>query len=56
MDRFALQFSLGFVSPSEELKILASQLQDYPIEHIQPCLSLEEIFMIKALVRQVRIT
>ncbi|MGB8702647.1 MAG: MoxR family ATPase [Thermosynechococcaceae cyanobacterium] len=56
MDRFALQFSLGFVSFEEEVEILAHQLQSHPIEHLQPCISLEEIFTVKALVQQIRVS
>jgi MoxR-like ATPase len=56
MDRFALQFSLGFVAPAEEVKILVAQLQTHPIEQVRPCLSLEEIFTVKALAKRVRIT
>jgi MoxR-like ATPase len=56
MDRFALQFSLGFVSPVDEVAILAQQLQEHPMEQIQPCLSLEEIFTVKQLVKQIRIS
>jgi MoxR-like ATPase len=47
MDRFALKFSLGFVSLAEEVEIL---------ETLQPCISLEEIFAVKALVTQVCIS
>lgn len=55
-DRFALEFSLGNVSPTEEVEILAHQLQDHPLEQIRPCLCLEEVFAVKALVQQVRIS
>jgi MoxR-like ATPase len=56
MDRFALQFSLGFVSPIDEVAILAQQLQAHPMEQIQPCLSREEIFTVQELVKQIRIS
>ena len=56
MDRFALQFSLGFVSLADEVEILSNQMQEHPIEHLQPCVSLSEIFTVKELVKQIRIS
>jgi MoxR-like ATPase len=56
MDRFALQFSLGFVSLADEIEIVSNQIQEHPIAQIQPCVSLEDIFEVKALVRQIRIS
>lgn len=56
MDRFALQFSLGFVSPADEIKILTQQLEEHPLQQVQPCISLEEIFTLKQAVKQVRVS
>jgi len=56
MDRFALQFSLGFVSPADEIEILTQQLEEHPIQRVQPCISLEEIFTLKQAVKQVRVS
>jgi MoxR-like ATPase len=56
MDRFALKFSLGFVSLAEEVEILANQMRQHPIDRLQPCISLEEVFAVKALVTQVCIS
>lgn len=56
MDRFALQFSLGFVSPKDEIEILTQQLEEHPIQRVQPCISLEEIFTLKQAVKQVRVS
>lgn len=56
MDRFALQFSLGFVSPTDEIAILTQQLEEHPIQRVQPCISLEEIFTLKQAVKQVRVS
>jgi MoxR-like ATPase len=55
MDRFALQFHLGFVSATAEMEILAHQQQEHPITQLQPCLSLAEIFTVRDLVKQIRI-
>ncbi len=56
MDRFALQFSLGFVSPQDEIEILSNQIQEHPLEQVQPCISVEEIFAVQQQVRQVRVS
>lgn len=56
MDRFALQFSLGFVSPADEIAILTQQLEEHPIQRVQPCISLEEIFTLKQAVKRVRVS
>lgn len=56
MDRFALQFSLGFVPPADEIAILTQQLEEHPIQRVQPCISLEEIFTLKQAVKQVRVS
>ncbi len=56
MDRFALQFSLGFVSLADEVEIVSNQIQEHPIEHIQPCISLEDVSTVKERVKQIRIS
>jgi MoxR-like ATPase len=56
MDRFSLQFSLGYVSPEEEVEILSQQLQQHPIETIKPCISIEEAIALKQQVKQIRIS
>jgi len=56
MDRFALQFSLGYVSPEKEVNILAAQLAEHPIDQIEACVDVSEILAAKAEIRQVKIT
>ena len=56
MDRFALQFSLGYVSPEEEVNILAAQLAGHPIKSVQACVSVEDILAARAEMQQVRIS
>ena len=36
MDRFAMQCSLGYVSPEEESRILAAQNNGHPLDNLQP--------------------
>lgn len=56
MDRFALKFSLGYISPEEEVNILSAQTQQHPIDTLEPCLSLEDIVFLKEKVQQIRIS
>jgi len=56
MDRFALQFRLGYISPENEVEILSNQMETHPIEQLQRCLSLEDIFTLKQQVRAVRVS
>jgi MoxR-like ATPase len=56
MDRFTMQFSLGFVSLAEEIEILSNQMDEHPIDQIKPCISREEVSTVKELVKQVRIS
>src|SRR3972149_1832472 len=54
MDRFALQFSLGYVAPDEEVAILSAQEQRHPIETLTACVSLEEALELRRRVKDVR--
>jgi MoxR-like ATPase len=56
MDRFALQFSLGYISPEEEVNILTAQIQEHPIETIKSCISVSEAIALKQEVKKVRVS
>ena len=57
MDRFALQFSLGYVQPEEEVAILTAQEKDnHPVDEISPCATSVEIVALKQAVKEVRIS
>jgi MoxR-like ATPase len=56
MDRFALQFSLGYVSAHDEVAILSAQEKEHPLEGITPCASLEDVVALRHSVREVRIS
>ncbi len=36
MDRFAMQFTLGYVQPAEEVAILTAQEHNHPLDELQP--------------------
>ncbi|MGB7412818.1 MAG: MoxR family ATPase, partial [Thermosynechococcaceae cyanobacterium] len=56
MDRFAIQFALGYITPEEEVEILSNQLLQHPIEKVRPCISLEEVFTLKQQVKQISVS
>jgi MoxR-like ATPase len=56
MDRFALQFSLGYVKPEEEVSILTAQENQHPIDQIGAAASVVETLALKEAVKRVRIS
>ena len=56
MDRFALQFRLGYISPEQEVEILSNQMERHPIDQLRPCVTVEDIFKLKQQVKQVRVS
>ena len=55
MDRFALQFSLGYVSVEDEVKILSKQVQN-SLDNLKPCISLNEAIALQRQVEQIRVS
>jgi MoxR-like ATPase len=56
MDRFALQFTLGYVTPEQEVAILSAQADNHPLERIASCVSTADVLALKAAARHVRIS
>ncbi len=56
MDRFALRFSLGYIPLEEEMEVLSDQRQSHPIHDLAPCISKEEVVLLRNQVKQVRIS
>ena len=56
MDRFALQFGLGYVESAEEVAILSDQAERHPLDALAPCVSLDDVLALRQGVRQVRAT
>jgi MoxR-like ATPase len=54
MDRFALRFSLGYVSAEEEVAILTQQQQSLPT--LAPCANQEAIYQLRQAVQAIRIS
>jgi MoxR-like ATPase len=56
MDRFAVQFSLGYVQSGEEVAILTAQEHNHPLNELKPCVSLDEVLTLKRAVQDVRVS
>jgi MoxR-like ATPase len=56
MDRFAMQFALGYVQSAEEVAILTAQEHSHPLNELKPCASLADVLGLKRAVEEVRIS
>jgi MoxR-like ATPase len=56
MDRFAMQFSLGYVHSSEEVSILTAHQHNHPIDQLTACATLEQVLKLKFSAESVRIS
>jgi MoxR-like ATPase len=56
MDRFAMQFKLGYVTPEEEVSILTSQQHNHPLDQLKPSATLAEAVALRGAVEEVRIS
>jgi MoxR-like ATPase len=56
MDRFAVQLSLGYVTPEDEVAILSAQAQRHPIDTLAPCVSIEDMLMVRRRAAAVRMS
>ena len=56
MDRFAMEFALGYVQSAEEVAILTAQEHNHPLEELEPCATLADVLLLKQAVQAVRIS
>jgi MoxR-like ATPase len=56
MDRFALQFTLGYVQADEEVAILTAHERNHPLNELEPCATLPEVLALKRAVEEIRIS
>jgi MoxR-like ATPase len=47
MDRFAMQFDLGYIGPADEVAVLTAQNAGHPVDNIKACVSLEDILRLR---------
>ncbi len=55
MDRFAMHFSLGYVSAGDETAILGDQALVHPIDKVEACATMEQVIELKQKTREVRV-
>jgi MoxR-like ATPase len=56
MDRFALQFSLGYVPAEAEVAILSAQERSHPLDGLTACVSLDDILAVRRAVKEIRLS
>ena len=56
MDRFAMQFTLGYVQPKEEVAILSAQINNHPLDDLKPCVTLADVVALKRAAQGVRMS
>src|SRR5580693_6014897 len=56
MDRFAMQFTLGYVSAAEEVNILTAQEHNHPLDALQPVATLADVIALKRAVEDIRVS
>lgn len=56
MDRFAMQFTLGYVEPAAEVAILTAQQHNHPLDELKPTATLADVLALKRAVEDVRLS
>jgi MoxR-like ATPase len=56
MDRFAMQFTLGYVQPADEVAVLTAQASNHPLETLGSCVTMGEVNALKRTVQNIRIS
>src|SRR6184192_3222105 len=56
MDRFALQFNLGYISTDDEIAVLTAQEKQHPLDSVQSCAGVEEILNLRRAAREIPIS
>jgi MoxR-like ATPase len=56
MDRFAVQLSLGYVAPEDEVAILSAQEQRHPIDTLAACVSVDDVLGVRRRASGVRMS
>ena len=56
MDRFTMRFRLGYVKHAEEVAIMTAQMHDHPLDHIQPCVTRDDVLALRDHISAIRIS
>jgi len=54
MDRFAMQFALGYVPPANEVAILTAQEHNHPLAELKSCATMADVLALRRAVEDVR--
>ena len=56
MDRFAMQFTLGYVQPADEVAVLTAQSNNHPLDALASCVTLADVTALKHAAQNIRIS
>ncbi|MFW5635087.1 MAG: AAA family ATPase [Thermodesulfobacteriota bacterium] len=56
MDRFTVQFHLGYVTPDQEVEILSDHRATHPLETVRPCATMADVLALQKQAGDIRIT
>jgi MoxR-like ATPase len=56
MDRFAMQFNLGYISASDEVAVLTAQAACHPVDLIEPCVSMQDVMRLREGAQNIRMS
>ena len=56
MDRFAMRFHLGYVEAEQEVAILSEQTHSHPLDALTPCVTRDDVVLLRRQVADVRIS
>jgi MoxR-like ATPase len=56
LDRFALRFSLGYVTPEQEIEMLTRQTLEHPLHTLTACATTQDLRTMRQQVREVRVS
>lgn len=56
MDRFAVEFNLGYVSVEDEVAVLSAQQRTHPADSLAACASLEDVLNLREAVHEIRVS
>ena len=56
MDRFAMQFNLGYISPTEEVAVLTAQKNTHPVDKVAPCADSLDVMRLRDGAQNIRVS
>jgi MoxR-like ATPase len=56
MDRFAMQFDLGYIGTADEVAVLTAQNNGNPVDNVMPCVTLDDMLHLREGAQNIRIS